>query len=116
MGEPTCRRNELARERKLRMAALGLPSTHWASIGLPHTLVKPTLPSSTALVVTDDAVNLPLRRTLKPVTLLAHVNVLDMWTQLEHADSMKSCLYSMACFPSLDLRDGCNNQFLLVEY
>merc|ERR1712110_858385 len=36
--EPRNRRDEVMRERKLRLAALGLPSTHWASLALPHEL------------------------------------------------------------------------------
>merc|ERR1719433_2147764 len=37
--EPRARRDEAMRERKLRLAALGLPSTHWASLALPHELL-----------------------------------------------------------------------------
>merc|ERR1712232_810469 len=36
--EPRSRRSALMRERKLRLAALGLPSTHWASLAMPHEL------------------------------------------------------------------------------
>ena len=37
--EPRTRRDARARERKMRLAALGLPSTHWASLALPHELL-----------------------------------------------------------------------------
>lgn len=39
--EPRERRSNAAYQRKLRCAALGLPTTHWASLGLPQYLVKP---------------------------------------------------------------------------
>merc|ERR1712014_317992 len=42
--EPRARRDEIARERKFRLAALGLPSTHWASLALPHELSDLTRP------------------------------------------------------------------------
>merc|ERR1719491_1769231 len=34
--EPRGRRDDAALERKLRLCALGFPSSHWASLGLPH--------------------------------------------------------------------------------
>lgn len=37
--EPRSRRDEAALERKMRLCALGLPSTHWASLGLPHSML-----------------------------------------------------------------------------
>merc|ERR1711988_1253565 len=39
--EPVGRRDDAALDRKMRLAALGLPSTHWASLGIPHNLVAP---------------------------------------------------------------------------
>merc|ERR1719203_2007825 len=77
--EPAGRRDERSRERKLKMAALGLPSTHWASLGIPHTLVKAELLRPTAAV----------KSTLRPVTLAAGVDVMDMWKRLQGLDWMK---------------------------
>uniref|UniRef100_A0A7S2NC27 Phytanoyl-CoA dioxygenase n=1 Tax=Zooxanthella nutricula TaxID=1333877 RepID=A0A7S2NC27_9DINO len=37
--EPASRRKETARLAKLRLAALGLPSTHWAQLGMQHDMV-----------------------------------------------------------------------------
>lgn len=80
--EPVGRRPEAARERKLRLAALGLPSTHSASIGLPHTLVAPQLCEET------NAGNdqLALKATIQPVTLAAGVDIMSMWRALRDAD------------------------------
>eukprot|EP00656_Telonema_subtile_P027386 TRINITY_DN29451_c0_g1_i2.p3 TRINITY_DN29451_c0_g1~~TRINITY_DN29451_c0_g1_i2.p3 ORF type:complete len:175 (+),score=32.65 TRINITY_DN29451_c0_g1_i2:585-1109(+) len=38
--EPVERRGPLARERKLRMAAMGLPSSHWPSGGVLHGMAR----------------------------------------------------------------------------
>lgn len=86
--EPAARRSELVRERKLRLAALGLPSTHWASLGIPHDLVvkgraqqpEPTVASSSCGVV------LPMRPTLRPVTLAEGITSDAMWQQFAAAD------------------------------
>lgn len=67
--EPVDRRDERARDRKLRMAALGLPSTHWASLGCPHYLVSHDLPEATEAKdnhLDGNQVRLPLKPTLHP--------------------------------------------------
>jgi len=86
--EPKGRRDERARERKLKLAALGLPSTHWGSLGIPHTLVPAKLPSATA-GYERQGLHLPLHRTLQPVSLRHGVSVLDMWKRLQDLDWMK---------------------------
>merc|ERR1719410_1203790 len=52
--EPVDRRDERSRERKLKMAALGLPSTHWGSLGIPHMLVQTELPKATKAFINND--------------------------------------------------------------
>jgi len=87
--EPTCRRTERARVRKLWMAALGLPSTHWASLGLPHNLVAPRLQEKVVANGRGADVTLPMVSTLQPVTLADGVKVEDVWRQLSTADWSK---------------------------
>jgi len=81
--EPVGRRTERSYERKLRMAALGLPSTHWASLGQPHTLVDIRPAEPTTAGRTKNGIALPLKSTLQPATLAAGVNVQEMWGQLQ---------------------------------
>jgi len=87
--EPRSRRTEAARERKLRMAALGLPSTHWGSLGLPHMLVTPCLQPKLDAGGDGDDVTLPMVETLRPVTLADGVQAQEMWQQLAAADWSK---------------------------
>lgn len=90
--EPTCRRGDQARERKLRLAALGLPSTHWASLGFPHMLLgTPTQPQATEASSAEARdVRLPLRAGgLRPTPLVDGVGVDDMWALLEEGDWME---------------------------
>merc|ERR1712176_1073346 len=84
--EPIVRRSEFALERKLRLAALGLPSTHWASLGIPHTLVniQPAAPS--AARTEPNGVALTLASTIRPVTLAAGVDVQEMWKHFQAPD------------------------------
>lgn len=86
--EPTNRRSEdlyhgrIARDNKMRMAALGLPSTHWASLGLPHKdkFVRTELSESTpASSSKEKGVALPLKASLRPVTLAPGVDLQEMW-------------------------------------
>jgi len=71
------------------MAALGLPSTHWASLGLPHTLVTPCLQPKVDAEGDGIDVTLPMVSTLRPVTLADGVQVQEMWQQLAAADWSK---------------------------
>jgi len=87
--EPTSRRTQSARVRKLRMAVLGLPSTHWASLGLPHNLVAPLLQPKVMAEGRGANVTLPMLSTLRPVTLADGMHVEEVWQQLATADWSK---------------------------
>jgi len=87
--EPADRRTEKARERKLRLAALGLPSTHWGSLGLPHDLVvkdKARLAQPLGASGQGSNVTIPLVSTMQPVTLVSGVKIDAMWQQLSEID------------------------------
>jgi len=86
--EPVGRRTDRARQRKLRLAALGLPSTHWASLGLPHNLVAPNLPDPVTASKRGDA-KIPMISALEPVTLAAGKKTKDMWNKFKSADWSK---------------------------
>jgi len=84
--EPASRRQAAARERKLRLAALGLPSTHWASLGLPHSLLGPGPPRDEALKECKRAKvgwELPLRASIQPRPLVQGMPVAEMWRRFE---------------------------------
>lgn len=85
--EPAGRRSEFAHERKMRLAALGLPSTHWASLGVPHSLVniQPSAPTC-AQDTGRDGLALPLKSTMRPVTLAPGVQIEDMWKHFRAPD------------------------------
>lgn len=74
--EPRVRRSDAAFERKMRLACLGLPSTHWASLGLPHSLLggaqlaAPSAASSEKPARGSVRVMLPLRSSIRPVPLV----------------------------------------------
>lgn len=86
--EPTGRRDDAALERKLRLAALGLPSTHWASLGIPHHLVRPQLPAPTTAVnnKSEEDVQLPLKASIQLASLRPGVNPIDVWDHLKDHD------------------------------
>jgi ribA/ribD-fused uncharacterized protein len=84
--EPVGRRDEAALERKLRLAALGLPSTHWASLGTPHTLVKPQACQAIAATSAGGKVSFPMKRSIHPVTLREEVDINEMWKKLQCYD------------------------------
>lgn len=94
--EPRTRRSELARQRKLRMAALGLPSTHWASLGLPHNLsmlsqLQPVaglgdekLDKTTQKADTfSEEIHLPLKRAIRSQALCPSADPDALWKLLE---------------------------------
>merc|ERR1719277_1598794 len=64
--EPSGRRDDAALDRKMRLAALGLPSTHWASLGIPHTLVAPQRCAATAPFEQNGNISLPLKSSIRP--------------------------------------------------
>lgn len=76
--EPIDRRDAAALERKMRLAALGLPSTHWASLGAPHTLVK----AEPCRPVPVGAQGLPARASIRLASLRDGVQAADMWRLL----------------------------------
>lgn len=84
--EPAGRRDDAAYDRKLRLAALGLPSTHWASLGIPHTLVKPSPCEPTAAVRAGSSVVLPARASVCLSSLRDGVSVAQMWSRLQDTD------------------------------
>jgi hypothetical protein len=86
--EPIGRRDEAALDRKLRLAALGLPSTHWGSLGIPHYLVRPELCAPTAPKEgkSDEDVELPLKPSIQLASLRPGVNVSDVWDRLKQYD------------------------------
>jgi len=89
--EPASRRPAAARERKLRLAALGLPSTHWASLGLPHSLLGagPSPDEASAAKREKAGLALPLRPSLRPRPLAAGVDLQLMWQRLRAAPWLK---------------------------
>lgn len=86
--EPRNRRDEVMRERKLRLAALGLPSTHWASLALPHELSDLTrpLPVSAVPSPNHEHVHFPLRGSIRSQALKETANVDILWKHFKDPD------------------------------
>merc|ERR1740121_2213771 len=105
--EPASRRPAAARERKLRMAALGLPSTHWASLGLPHMLLgscpAPDEPSTAQKE--KAAITLPLRASLAPLPLVDSADVADMWGRLRSVPWSKPLPSELGALLEESIRD-----------
>uniref|UniRef100_A0A7S1RF61 Phytanoyl-CoA dioxygenase n=1 Tax=Alexandrium catenella TaxID=2925 RepID=A0A7S1RF61_ALECA len=81
--EPAGRRDDATLDRKMRLAALGLPSTHWASLGIPHTLVAPR-PCSATAPCEQGKVALPLRASIQPASLRpGGRSVGELWEALQ---------------------------------
>lgn len=85
--EPSTRRSDAALDRKLRLAALGLPSTHWASLGIPHYLVAPEPCAPTGAHSSGTKVFLPMKSSLQPISLQECSHVSDMWERLQGCDA-----------------------------
>lgn len=83
--EPSARRDDLALDRKLRLAALGLPSTHWASLGTPHNLVAPE-PCKPTTACALGGICLPARASIHQYSLREGVEVAEMWSRLNGID------------------------------
>lgn len=83
--EPRSRQDAVMRERKLRLAALGLPSTHWASLGLPHELsaLKRPLIAEAKGSEHHNEVHLPLRSNIRSVALTDSADVEELWHSLQ---------------------------------
>jgi len=88
--EPTERRDQRAYERKLALCALGLPSTHWASLGLPHHLVAPVKPTATPQETgsgpSGDGVVFPLRALVRSVGLVHGARAEEIWDHFAGQD------------------------------
>jgi hypothetical protein len=90
--EPSSARPAAQRYSKMRLAALGLPSTHWARIGHQHD-VLPTYKGFLATSPASDAcgadtpsdVRLPLRPAIRPEPLAADAD-LEALRPLAHVD------------------------------
>jgi len=80
--EPRARRDAAAHERKLRLAALGLPSTHWASLGLPHTLSENEPPVGCPPGMTRFGPILPLRPCIRYASLADGASPKELWQRL----------------------------------
>lgn len=86
--EPRARQDAAMRQRKLRLAALGLPSTHWASLGMPHELLtedfgaeqRPQRRGAEGSADPDEVI-LPLRATIRPVTLQDDADQENLWSR-----------------------------------
>lgn len=83
--EPRARRSALARERKLRLAAFGLPSTHWASLGQPHELsdLREPEPVEAAGSLNREEVRLPLRPSIRSRALTDGADLGELRRQLQ---------------------------------
>lgn len=97
MAQPVCwepreRRSERARERKLALAALGLPSTHSASLGQPHHLVPMIPPKETEAVTATNykLLVLPLKPTIRSVALKDEIDPMDVWHHFHGVDLQQS--------------------------
>lgn len=87
--EPASRRSRGERLAKLRLAALGLPSTHWASTGMQHDIVLGDEGYIANLTwdgdeeaesgtVTAAGVGLPLRPAIRPMPLAADADLQEL--------------------------------------
>mmetsp|Transcript_147806 Transcript_147806/g.275494 ORF Transcript_147806/g.275494 Transcript_147806/m.275494 type:complete len:479 (-) Transcript_147806:90-1526(-) len=86
--EPRSRRDDAAFERKLRLCALGLPSTHWASLGFPHSMLGGVrLPLLRTISIAGQA--LALRPTLEGKPLSEGTSAHSAWTQFAEASWKK---------------------------
>ena len=78
--EPKERRDPVVtRNRKIRLAACGLPSTHWASLGRQHGLTLDVARKSRLLAVGDavERIDLPLKGLHPPSTLKPDADFFD---------------------------------------
>lgn len=86
--EPRSRQDALMRERKLRLAALGLPSTHWASLAQPHELSSLSRPAAVCAVRSSchDNIHFPLHEEVRSRALTADADIDELWRRLGAAD------------------------------
>mmetsp|Transcript_7830 Transcript_7830/g.11260 ORF Transcript_7830/g.11260 Transcript_7830/m.11260 type:complete len:94 (+) Transcript_7830:50-331(+) len=90
----------------MALAALGLPSTHSASLGEPHNLVDLRCPEATKPQMSGKSredIVLLLKPTIKSQALVDNVDAMDVWDRLsgiqwkrpisqEHTEYLKSVL------------------------
>jgi len=76
------------RERKLRLAALGRPSTHWASLGLPRHLEEFARPDAVESSGSDDheKVRFPLKREIQSQALAPGADTGELWQKAGSGD------------------------------
>lgn len=79
------------RQRKLRLAALGLPSTHWASLALPHELsaLSRLCPVDAVGDLNHDRVHFPLKSTIRSQALIKDADLEELWEKLGPGDWMQ---------------------------
>jgi len=75
---------EAARERKLCLAALGRPSTHWASLGNPHHEEEFNRPDDVEASGSYDheKVHFPLKREIQSQALVPGADTGELWQKL----------------------------------
>lgn len=90
--EPRGRQDALMRERKLRLAALGLPSTHWASLALPHELSDLRRPVSVSSHgnTNPELVRFPLCASIQSQVLTKDADSDALWQHLTSPDWFSS--------------------------
>lgn len=81
--EPRFRRSEETRRRKMLLAALGLPSTHWASLGQPHgQRTRPLVVAGTEFRGDSATVGFPLKASIQHYSLKDEVDPIRLWHEL----------------------------------
>jgi hypothetical protein len=70
--EPRSRRDVIAFNRKVRLCASGIPSTHWASLAIPHTLSLEDVRKGRcfSMGTLDSDTNIPLLESVGPACLI----------------------------------------------
>jgi hypothetical protein len=88
--EPKERRTETARARKVALSALGLPSTHWASLGKPRggssTGAPPKPVEGMDFRGDSAAIIFPMKSTIRSYALKPGVDQMKVWHKLEGLD------------------------------
>ena len=76
------------RERKVRLASLGLPSTHWASLVMPHELSDLDRPKAVPAKSSEDyhQIHFPLRSEVRSRVLLPSAKLKELWQHLKTPD------------------------------
>jgi len=80
--EPSTRRDGWALDKKLRLSALGFPSSHWASLGIPHPCVIGTMHLPMVQKLSIDSARLLLKSIVEPAPLRDGCTARDAWLLL----------------------------------